>query len=171
VGSPDAPVTVVEFTSYLCQPCQRELPTVERVLESYVKDGKVRYEVQDIPQGSLEEMQVAEAADCAGLQHAYMSYHQALFSSQNLWRGLGGNELTVFLTNLASQVGLNAASFAACLYSGKMLHQVLRGQQLANAVGVSQLPAYLILGKLYEGPLSYARWQQILNTALEQASR
>lgn len=44
LGSPDAPITIVEFADYACPACQQYEPTVTRFIEEYVATGKAKFE-------------------------------------------------------------------------------------------------------------------------------
>ena len=56
-GKPDAPLTLVEYTDYLCPFCERHVSqTMPTLLEKYVRTGQVKYVVRDFPLVSLHRM-------------------------------------------------------------------------------------------------------------------
>ena len=113
-GSGAAPLTMIEFSDYQCPFCarhaQQTLPEIDR---DYIATGKVRYVFRDLPLPIHPEApKAAEAAHCAGDQGKYWEMHDWLFANQG---ALGAEKLVEYGTAL----GLDAASYKACLDSGK----------------------------------------------------
>ena len=53
-GDPDAPVTLTEYSDYLCPFCARHFgQTVPTLIERYVQTGQVQYVFRDMPLVSL----------------------------------------------------------------------------------------------------------------------
>src|SRR3990172_2071875 len=79
-GSPDAPVTIVEFTDYLCPFCRRfATETLPAVLAGY--GDRVRYVVRNFPVQPVNQMalRAAEAVECAHRQGRFWEYRAELF--------------------------------------------------------------------------------------------
>jgi protein-disulfide isomerase len=52
LGDPEAPITLVEFTDYLCPFCRRFYTnTLSKIRKQYVDTGKVRFVLRDLPLG------------------------------------------------------------------------------------------------------------------------
>lgn len=49
LGSPDAPITIIEFADYACPHCQRYEPVMQNFIEDYVATGRARYEFRNFP--------------------------------------------------------------------------------------------------------------------------
>lgn len=49
LGNPDAPLTLVVFADWYCPHCQNYKPTVDRVIETYVSAGVVKFESRILP--------------------------------------------------------------------------------------------------------------------------
>ena len=86
-GRPDAPLTLVEYTDFVCPFCamffQRTLPVL---LEKYVRTGKVKLVIEDLPLATLHPTapRAATAALCVAEQGAarYWHMHDILFAEQ-----------------------------------------------------------------------------------------
>ncbi|MEZ4668145.1 MAG: thioredoxin domain-containing protein [Anaerolineae bacterium] len=49
LGSPDAPITIIEFADYACPHCQRYMPVIQQFITDYVATGRARYEYRNFP--------------------------------------------------------------------------------------------------------------------------
>jgi protein-disulfide isomerase len=82
LGSPHAPVTVVEYGDFECPTCKQAAPSVKLLLERF--DGKVLFAYRHFPQESIHPhaLRAAEAAECAGAQGRFWEMHDLLFANQ-----------------------------------------------------------------------------------------
>jgi len=168
IGNPDAKVTVVDFSNYLCGHCgdhaNNVLPLIKR---DYVDTGKVRYVFRDFPfTGQENVIRAGEAAACAGENNLYVQYHEALFRGQIQWSGLTGVALDNYLTDLAGQIGMAPATFSQCLAAGGKRAGELADQKLAADLGLTGTPTFFVNGEKYTGLHSYESWRDILDKAL-----
>jgi protein-disulfide isomerase len=145
LGAEDAPVTIIEFTDLQCPYCARfARETWPRVRKDYVDTGKVRFATRDLPLRFHEfAVPAAVAARCAGAQGKYWEYREALFAAQSR---LGSEPYAA----LAAQLGLDAASFAACRADPLTLGAVRDDAALAAANGISGTPSFVI-GRVVDG--------------------
>lgn len=171
-GQANAPVTVVDFSNYLCPHCRDHSENVlPRLFAEYVETGKVRYIFRDFPfPGQENVVRASEAAACAAEAGRYLDYHQALFRDR-FWGSLSGEALDRYLVSLAAQLGLDQRAFEGCLASRKHREKVLADQKLATDLGLTGTPSFFINGKQYTGYIDYTRWKELLDEALAQAKR
>ncbi|MGQ9735163.1 MAG: DsbA family protein [Thermaceae bacterium] len=169
-GNPAAPVTVVDFSNYLCPHCRDHSENaLPRIFAEYVETGKVRYIFRDFPfPGQESVVRVSEAAACAAEAGRYLDYHQALFRDQQSWGSLSGGALDRYLVSLAGQLGLDQAAFQTCLASGRHRDAVLADQKLATDLGLTGTPSFFINGERHTGYMDYARWKELLDEALKK---
>ena len=139
LGRVDAPVTIVEFSDYQCPFCQRFFATtLPELKKDYIETGKVRYVFRDFPlEMHAQARKAAEAAHCAGEQGKYWEMHDVLFQNQ---RALAPPQLA----DHARLVGLDGATFDACLSSGRHAARVDRGLADGAAAGVQGTPGFVI---------------------------
>ena len=148
LGRADAPVTIVEFSDYQCPFCQRFFATTLPALKKdYIETGKVRYVFRDYPIDQLHPhaRKAAEAAHCAGEQQKYWEMHDRLFQQQNALA-------LPQLSEHARSLGLDVATFDACLSSGRHAARVERGVTDAAEAGVQGTPGFVI-GRTIDGDL------------------
>lgn len=168
IGNPDAKVTVVDFSNYLCGHCRDHANDVFPLIKrDYIDTGKVRYIFRDFPFGGQENViRAGEAAACAADNNLYVEYHEALFRAQLQWAGFSGEALDNYLADLAGQIGMAPATFLQCLKSGSKRAGVLADQKLAGALGLTGTPSFFVNGEKYTGQRSYDSWREILDKAL-----
>ena len=139
-GNPNAKVTLVEFTDYQCPFCGRYFrETLPQIVDEYVKTGKLRYVLRDLPLQSIHPFatKAAEAADCAGEQGKYWEMHDRLFANQNALA-------TAQLSEHAKAIGLEMAKFNNCIESGKFADKVRKDVADAQQAGASGTPTFFI---------------------------
>jgi protein-disulfide isomerase len=145
-GSPDAPVTMVEFSDFQCPFCGRfytdTLPSLE---QNYIEPGKVRLVYRDFPLSNIHHnaFEAALAAQCANEQSKFWQYHDALFSSQLQWEGLDSGNVTKTFKQYAVQLGLNS-TFNSCLDSGKYSGTVQKNLSDGSSYNVQGTPTFFI---------------------------
>jgi protein-disulfide isomerase len=140
-GDPNAPVKMVDVSSFTCSHCRDYSLTIEpKIDEQYIKTGKVYYIAHPLGFDSLAQ-QLAAAALCANDQGKYWEYSAALFQNQSQ---LDPSSLSSY----AQQVGLDTQAFAACVNSGKHTKDASDSSNSAMSVGVDATPSFFLNGKL-----------------------
>ena len=164
LGSASAPVTIVEFSDFQCPFCQRVMPTLKQVRDAY--GDRVRIVWKDFPLTSIhpQAFKAAEAAHCAREQGKFWEYHDRLFANQ---QALDQD----FLKKYASETGLDAAKFNACLDSAKYAERVQAQMGVGTALGVSSTPSVFINGRMISGAQPYETFTAIIDEELERAGR
>lgn len=166
LGSPEAPITVVEFSNYRCPHCRdHALKVLTRLITDYVEPGKVRYVFRTLPfQGQNDVFMASVAAGCAYDQSKdrFLDYHLLLFRAVNDWAGLEGEALAQKLTDYARQLSLDPGTFRACLESDEAQNRVRFDQELALALGVDGTPTFFINGEKKVGFMPFEEWQKLL---------
>ncbi|MDP1570051.1 MAG: thioredoxin domain-containing protein [Vicinamibacterales bacterium] len=140
VGSPSAPVVVLEFTDYECPYCAQYTtqtwPAIER---DYVKTGKVRYVYKNFPIEQLHPnaFRAALAASCAGDQGRFPEMHARLFAHQSQ---LGAADLPAH----ARALGLDMTAFDACMAGTAHVAAIKEDTAEATAGGVRGTPVFVL---------------------------
>ncbi len=145
MGSVDAPVTMQEFTDYICPFCSRHVAQVEPLLiEQYIRTGQVRLVFRDHPIASLHPTAHFghEAALCVAEQGAAMFWamHDRLFAEAGTWGSLP--DPAGYLADLAKELGANMKDYEACLASGRTAALVNATLAEAASYGYSGTPMF-----------------------------
>ncbi len=167
MGSPDATVTIVEFTDYQCPFCQRHsLQTLPQIKKEYVDTGKVKYVLKNFPLTQIHPhaISAAEAAECAGEQGKYWEMHEKLFSEQKQWAG--SNDASAVFKSFAKELGLDEKAFDECMTSERYKDKIMADQKEGIAAGVTGTPAFFINGQFISGAQPFQVFQQMIEQAL-----
>jgi protein-disulfide isomerase len=140
LGNPSASLTMVEFSDYQCPYCGvYARQTFAKVVDRYVKTGKMRYVVRSFPLAELHPLaeKSAEASLCAGEQGKYWEAHDLLFVKQQALQ-------VANLRDYAISLGLDGASFQQCLDSGRFARKVSADLAEGQDSGVNATPAFFL---------------------------
>jgi protein-disulfide isomerase len=140
MGDAKAKVVLIEFSDYQCPFCMEYFTnTYRKVIDEYVKTGKIRYVVRDFPGEGIHPnaLKAAEAARCATEQGKFWEMHDALFTNQR-------NLATTGMTDAAKSVGLDLAAFTTCLDSGKHTAGIRKDENETAQLGVKGTPAFFV---------------------------
>jgi protein-disulfide isomerase len=148
LGSTTAPVTIVEFSDFQCPFCQSVAPTLKQVLKTY--GDKVRIVWKDFPLTQIhpEAFKAGEAAHCAGEQGKFWEYHDRLFANQE---ALQADSLKTY----AADLGLDTATFNACVDASKYGDRVREGVAQGSRLGVNSTPTLYVNGRMLAGAQPY----------------
>jgi protein-disulfide isomerase len=162
-GKEGAKVTMVEFLDYRCGFCGRYFnETYSQIEKDYIDTGKIKYGMIALPFLGPESGKAAEAQLCAADQkgdEGYFTYHNKLFQNA----GTIGTEL---YAKLATEMGLNLATFNKCLDSGKFTDRVNQDLAIAREFGVNGTPAFLINGEIISGAQPFSEFKRVLDAQL-----
>src|SRR5437867_3359516 len=113
-GNPNARLTLVEYSDYLCPFCDLHFrQTLPALLEKYGHTGQVKFVIHEFPLASLHPAapRGATAAMCVAEQGAirFWQMHDALFQAQQQWNPLPDS--TAFLAELARKPGADVTAY------------------------------------------------------------
>lgn len=164
-GSPDAPVTIVEYSDFQCPFCLRHFQQTLPQLQSYIDAGQVRYVFKDFPIHSIhpQAQKAHESARCArelGGDEAFWTMHDLLFINQEQWAG-NPSHVEVF-KSLAAEMDLSQSEFDECLDSGRYADAVNAQVNEGAQLGVRGTPSFFINGQPLVGAQPFAVFQQAI---------
>ncbi|MFN2226617.1 MAG: thioredoxin domain-containing protein [Anaerolineae bacterium] len=171
MGSPDAPITMVEFSDFECPYCaDYALETLPQIIENYIETGLVRYMFKDLPLAFHQHAQkAAEASRCAGAQDSFWPMHDLLFEHQAEWSVMDEAGALAAFVSYAREMELDAKQFEDCLASGEFAEAVTRDQWDAERLGVQMVPAFLINDRRTAGAYPYAEFERLIEEELARA--
>ena len=157
MGSPDAPVKIVEFADFECPACSEFATLTEPDLrERLIKTGMVSMQFFVFPLPMHKNTWPASnAAYCAGEQGKFWEMHDRLFYTQDLWNGLATSSPDKKMKGYAKDISLDVSKFEACFDSKKHYPDIKASGAEAERFGVSATPTLIIGGKRYFENLSY----------------
>lgn len=146
LGSPDAPVKVVEYADLECPHCKTFNTTMHQIMDYYGASGKVAWVYRPFPLASIHSKapKEAEAAECAAEQGGDASFFKYIDRLYEVTPGNNGLDLAQ-LPVIAKDIGLNVDSFNTCLSSGKYAKRISESYAEAIAAGGQGTPFTLIM--------------------------
>ena len=149
LGDPNAPITIMEFSDFLCPHCQNFYNTTEEALvRTLVEPGKVRFVYRSMGDaiGGPRSLAAAAGMYCALEQDAFWPYHDLLFVAAPQARGDSRIFGRSHLIALAEQLGLDTRAFAECLDSGRGEQRALQDRdEGSQKYGVRATPTFIFL--------------------------
>ncbi|MCI4677082.1 DsbA family protein [Rhodoblastus acidophilus] len=150
LGSPDAPVTIIEYASMTCGHCARFEDEVFPILKKkYIDTGKVRYTMREFP---LDPLAAAAAmlARCSGDKRQAMI--ELLFTQQKNWAYV--DKPLEALRDVVKQTGIGPKEFDACLNNQSMFDKVSQERNIAaQKFGIDATPTFFINGDKKTGEI------------------
>jgi len=164
IGRPDAPVTMIEYSSLTCSHCAAfHTDTLPSIKKDYIDTGKVRMVFWDFPLGNLA-MAATMIARCSG-QDNYVPMIDALFLSQKTW----ARSEAPFdaIAGIARLSGMSVADLENCLDDRDLLKALeAKARDASDNLGVQSTPTFFIEGLKVPGNLPYEDFQDLLDKAL-----
>jgi protein-disulfide isomerase len=146
-GSPNAPVTIVEFSDFECPFCGQAHPIVQHLLEEF--EGRVRLVFMHFPLSAHPHaMPAARASIAAGNQGKFWEMHDILFEHQ-------GQLEDEDLERYAEDLDLDLERFRADVQAAETQRRIEQNQQLGEGAGVEGTPSFFINGRRFEEPWEY----------------
>jgi len=159
IGNPKGDVTMVEFFDYNCGYCKRALADM---LEMMKADPKLRVVLKEFPvlgEGSVEAARVAVAArmqDSTGKK--YLDFHQKLLAN----RGSIGRPQALAA---AKDAGFDMSRLEKDMAGDEPKATIEESFKLADALGLSGTPSYVIGPQVVVGAVGLANLQEKVNAA------
>lgn len=166
-GSPDAPVTLLDFSSYTCGHCARfAIDTEPLIDERYVATGRVLFTFMHFPLNSGAH-RASLAVESAGAQGAFWGYHRELMLRQD--EGIASQYSDDWLGSLATGLRLDVDRFLVDLSSRGFEERVADAQREGERRGVRATPTFFINGVTVVGARPFEDFRKAIDEALSRA--
>jgi protein-disulfide isomerase len=154
-GNPAGDVTLVEFFDYNCPYCRRVAPTVTELEQT---DSDLRVVYKEYPILGPGSQFAARAALASRRQGKYVPFHNALMQAAEQV-----TEETVM--EIARTVGLDAEQLRADMQHPAIQEAIARNLQLANALGITGTPSFIIGQEVVPGAVDLGTLQGLIARA------
>jgi protein-disulfide isomerase len=164
MGSPEAPVTIIEYASLTCPHCATfHTQTLPPLKERFIDTGQVRLVYRDFPLDQLA-LAAAHLPHCAGPER-YFGFLSVLYSQQSRW--VQAQNPGQALAQIAAQGGMDQAAFDACLSDGDLSQRIADTRYAAEgSINVRSTPTLVVNGEVVAGAITYADLEQRLTSLL-----
>lgn len=159
-GDVNAPVTVIEYSDFQCPFCGNFARQILPELRTkYIDTGKVRLIFRHFPLNTAcnsalssdlhpNACAAARAAECAADQNLFKQYHDELFLDDSRRNALA----TVNLKQYGTNVGVDQATFDACVDGTSKANRVAADVASGIALGVTATPTCFVGAQKISGP-------------------
>lgn len=173
LGSPSAPVEVVEFADFECPACGSFANLTEPDIRArLVNTGQMRFRFVDFPLDIHPNSYAAHnAAWCASEQGKFWEMHDLIFQNQDRWSTQATRRPNSILVPLAQQLGLDMRQFESCVDARKFYPQIKANYDEAARRGIPSTPTFIIGSQQINGAVSYDEFKRYVDQALAAAPR
>jgi len=151
-GSPDAPVTIIEYASLTCPHCASFHERIYKPLkESHIDTGKVNFIYRDFPLNN-PAITASMIARCGG-EDRYLAFVDLFLSQQDQWTR--AQDWLGALQQMARLGGLSADKINECMSDQQLGQSVIDRHRAGGEVfDVNSTPTIIIDGERYQGALN-----------------
>lgn len=168
IGSPDAPITIIEYRSLTCSHCADFANNVFPELnEKYIQTGKVKFEFRPFVLNAvdLNAFKLLNSIE----EKDFLSLDKMLFRDQNKW-------LVTKDSNKILENSTNALKKYALLYglSEETFNDILKDKELEEWIlsmrvdgtkkfNIQSTPSFIINGEVHSGNMPFSKFEKLLN--------
>ncbi len=169
VGSPLAPVTIVEYSDFQCSFCRSLSPVLrEQVFKEFPDSVRLYYKDFPLPQIHPWAAPAAALGRCIYKSNAevFWAYHDWAFANQSQ---LNPENFKDKATAFAKEKGLDAAKLGACMEEPVVKAEVNRAMTEGQSLGVTGTPTMFINGRRVVGNQPFAKLREVIQSELDYA--
>lgn len=156
LGNPSGSVTLVEFSDYACSYCRHSVADVAALIAA---NPDLKVVMREYPILSPESVDAARMALAAAQQGKYARFHDAMFRL--------GPPTAEVIAAAATEAGVDLALARTAIDSGQFDAQLRGNAQLANQLGISGTPGWVIGDRTFNGAVG----REVIGEAIEAARR
>ena len=161
LGSPEAPITIVEYASLTCPHCAHFANDVlPEIKKEWIDTGKAKLVLRDFP---LDEpaLRAAMITRCAP-PNRYYAFADTFFAAQEKW--VRSSDYREALARLAKLGGMGQEEFDACLANTALENKIVEGRLKASQeLNVDSTPPFFVNGSKLAGAPTAEEFQKLLS--------
>jgi len=165
LGNPDAPVTIIEYSSFTCPHCATFNQGVyNQIIENHVDTGQVHYIKREVFFDAYG-LWAALVARCGGPER-YHGIVEMLYRGQRDWAGAqDGAQVADNLRRIGRRAGMSDDELNACLADRDMATALMEVYRVnAERHGIRSTPSFVINERLYNN-MNYAEFETAITNA------
>ncbi len=152
IGSPNAPIVLIEYSDFQCPYCQMIYPTLKKIVSD--SNGQIAWVMRDFPLYQIHPQaeSAANAAECIAAQTGnagFWKFADTVFADQS---NLGSS----LYAQIAQSAGVNMQQYNACVTAKTYQSRIDTDEAEAQANGGQGTPYTIVYGHGLEVPISGA---------------
>lgn len=164
LGDPDAPLTMIEYSSLTCPHCASfHAKSYKPIVETYVETGRMKFEMRDFPldQYALRASAMARAID----GKPYFALIDLIFKQQSSWTR-ASNPIDA-VKKIGRLAGISAETAEAYMTNNELLDSILNGRIAAQKTyDVNSTPTFVIGDEVIRGAETFETFQKVIEDKL-----
>lgn len=168
LGAEDAPVEIVEYSSYTCPHCASfHLDTFQQIKKNYIDTGKVRWTYREVYFDRFG-LWASLIARCGG-EDKFFGITDLIFKGQEEWTRAGVPDAIVdALRKIGRLAGMESDQIEACLQDGEKAQTLVAWfQKNAEADQIEATPSFVVNGTKVPNQ-SYADFSKLIDAELDE---
>jgi protein-disulfide isomerase len=168
LGNPDAPVELIEYSSFTCPHCRNlHANLVPQLMADYVEPGRIRYVYREVYFDRFG-LWASMVARCGGPER-FFGIVDLIYEQQPEWTQGSPRDIADNLRRIGRTAGLTNDELDACLTNQPMAEALLATYEANTAVhDISGTPT-LVINDVMHSNMSYADLSALLDEALAAA--
>ena len=165
IGSPKAPILIVEYASLTCPPCARfNLDLLPLLKAKYIDTGKVYYIFRIFPLNP-EDLAAEAMARCLPAS-SYMHFIDMLYRNQKEWDPeFGVTDVHAALVAMGRMAGMNASLTDQCIENKAEVERATKvGEEAQKRYNITGAPAFVVNGRVHVGEFRWQDLQKLLDS-------
>ncbi len=160
LGSPKAPVTIIEYASLTCPHCRVfHKRTFPRLKKAYIDTGKVYFIIREFPIGRSAAA-AAVATRCVP-EKQYLKLVHSFLANQQLWIGQKVRPDAIY--SIAKTVGMSRQEFDKCQANQRIIDGLVWVKQRGREFGVAGTPTFFINGRKVRGSFTFDQMKAMID--------
>jgi protein-disulfide isomerase len=159
LGSPNAPVTVIEYASLTCPHCAHfQKDVFPQVKKELIDTGKIRFVVREFPIGHTSG--AAAIINRCAPEDKYFSLFNAFLLRQPEWVSLEIRPDAIY--SVAKSSGMSRETFDKCLTNQTIIDGLTEVKQRGRKFGVVGTPTFFANGRKAQGTITFEEFKALL---------
>ncbi|MFP4161566.1 MAG: DsbA family protein [Ectothiorhodospira sp.] len=168
LGDPDAPVELIEYSSFTCPHCSTlHANLVPRLMADYVEPGRIRYVYREVYFDRFG-LWASMVARCGGPER-FFGIVDMIYERQPEWTQGSPAEIAESLRRIGRTAGLTNEELDACLTDQPMAEALIAAYEANTEVHDITGTPTLVINDVMHSNMSYAELSALLDEALAAA--
>ena len=164
-GSVDAPITIIEYSSYTCPHCQHfHIEVMPQIMQNYINTNKIKYAKRMVIQKNTILANMLPF--CVDNSKKY-NLLTDLFKNSNSWL-----KDSKKLKEIALNHGFTEETFDSCIKDTKLAQKLIDKQDKElREVSIYYTPSVFINGEMAGGGMSYEEFSKKIDKKLKELNK
>jgi len=167
LGNPSAPVTIVEYSDFLCPYCSKGAKVVSKLAIEQPEKYRLVFKHLPMHEQSRELALIFEALALTDKNKAYKFHDLAFERQKEIYEDKEG----VVLGEILTEIGVDPDQLQKSLNSAQLQEFLLADEKEAGEFKIDATPTFLVNGVTIRGYLPAERFEKMVDMILEKSAK